>query len=96
MGWELHKSCTKVALIGLVKVGIRHQEGGWSHGEKQSRHRRNTDRRQVGRAWRTCKNLTFSQYKAGKKQVENRVYGVPKKGVGYGLATSWQRVGELA
>ena len=24
----MHKSCTKVALIGLVKVGIRHQEGG--------------------------------------------------------------------
>jgi hypothetical protein len=38
----------------------------------------------------------ISQYEAGKKQVENRVYGVPKKEAGNELATSWQRAGVLA
>jgi len=34
--------------------------------------------------------------KAVGREVENRGYGVPKKGAGNGLATSWQRVGVLA
>ena len=45
---------------------------------------------------KNLKKPNISQYEAGKKQVENRVYGVPKKGAGNGLATSWQRVGVLA